>query len=200
MTTALQQLLAELDAAPVCCLDDVRRWVRTLAMEMGQMQEAVEDNARLAQHERSPVTIPQEVLDRIACEDCSDAGPCRTHSGVNELIESMREQAADDNAEIAMLTDEWRIARSERDAARAEVERLTRERDRAQDGLLAVSQERNRIERETVEAIAAWLYAESSRLASTAHTREACDRNQRSSALANAADSLRDGTWKEPRS
>jgi hypothetical protein len=79
----------------------------------------------------------------------------------DEVVDKLEPRDADASVghALARRTLRQTIAKvqRERDLARAEVERLTAERDRAQDGLLAVSQERNRIERETVEAIAAWL-------------------------------------------
>lgn len=144
------------------------------------------------------------------CRDCS-----------LRIVEAQRD-VANDAASNAL--DEVERLTTERDAARADVERLTKELAAAWDATGAgrcargfdvplaevVAQQHAeraaaRVERDALAAevkatahdIADFLYAESSRLASIGHTREDNDRNQRSSALANAADSLRAGTWKE---
>jgi hypothetical protein len=69
-TTALQQLLAELDAAPAGCLDDVRRWVRTLAMEMIQMQ--------------APVSVPTVIATTSSCRE-NGSGICTSCNTVHTM-------------------------------------------------------------------------------------------------------------------
>lgn len=229
-TTALQQLLTELDAAPAGCLDDVRRWMRTLAMEMmhttqpyGRMYDRV--SSLVAERDAARADV-----ERLTHAD--EIGLAAANRATAEAI--LQRDAA--RVEVERLTSQRDAYREQRDAFEAdigtlnqqhaaEVERLAKERDEARAGHAAVFNEmmgrptieehraevtrlklmindaqrraREDAERETVTAIAKWLYAESSRFASTAQTREACDRNQRPSALANATDSLRAGTWKE---
>jgi hypothetical protein len=162
MTTTLQQLLAELDAAPAGCLDDVRRWVRTLAMEMMQMQAPT--GRAWCPHYRD-------------CKTCEPA--VQTYDSLVEAYEAERAQSRRLAAERDIARRDLTASLKELDsvcddrrAARAEVERLTRERDRAQDGLLAVSKERNRIEHETVTAIAAYLRRRAGTIASSSLSRD----------------------------
>lgn len=96
------------------------------------------------------------------------------------LITEARQEADGALAEMGEMREQTQRLRAERDALVAEVKTIA-----------------ERTEAALTKRIAAWLYDESSFLASMASTREANDRNQRSSALANAADSLRAGTWKE---
>jgi Zn finger protein HypA/HybF involved in hydrogenase expression len=195
-TTALQQLLAELDAAPAGCLDDVRRWVRTLAMEMMQMQaptllhrtmraecEAQDDeedcdcwecpNERHLDPDGHLPMCPQSMAHAFDVERQQLIVMEHIRDEVVAKLETRDADASVGHA-LARRTLRQTLAKvqRERDLARAEVERLTRERDRAQDGLLAVSQERNRIERETVTAIAAYLRRRAGTIASSSLSRD----------------------------